>query len=138
MESFIQINHLSKTFGDHNVLKDISLEINKGEVVAIIGSSGSGKSTLLRCINLLEEPTSGDILIKGKSAIKGEIDKEQLATEYVLNVFASNEEGYKQTIIKPVNLDEIKDNGSKTIPNKIIFDSIYLIHFSAFIFRMDN
>lgn len=81
MESFIQINHLSKTFGDHDVLKDISLEINKGEVVAIIGSSGSGKSTLLRCINLLEEPTSGDIIIDGVSAINNQISKEKLRSK---------------------------------------------------------
>ena len=81
MESFIQINHLSKTFGDHDVLKDISLEINKGEVVAIIGSSGSGKSTLLRCINLLEEPTSGDIIIDGVSAIDNQISKEKLRSK---------------------------------------------------------
>ena len=80
-ESFIKITHLSKTFGDHDVLKDISLDFHKGEVVSIIGSSGSGKSTLLRCINLLEEPTSGDILIDGQSAIKGEINKEKLATK---------------------------------------------------------
>ena len=51
---FIQINNLSKSFGDHDVLKDITISFNKGEVVSIIGSSGSGKSTLLRCINLLE------------------------------------------------------------------------------------
>ena len=50
---FIRIINLSKTFGDHDVLKGINLEVNKGEVVSIIGSSGSGKSTLLRCINLL-------------------------------------------------------------------------------------
>lgn len=81
MGSFIQINNLSKTFGDHNVLKDISLEINKGEVVAIIGSSGSGKSTLLRCINLLEEPTSGDIIIDGVSAINNQISKEKLRSK---------------------------------------------------------
>ena len=79
--SFIEINNLAKTFGDHDVLKDISLNINKGEVVSIIGSSGSGKSTLLRCINLLEEPTSGDILIDGESAISGQINKERLATK---------------------------------------------------------
>lgn len=78
---FIQINNLSKSFGDHDVLNDITISFNKGEVVSIIGSSGSGKSTLLRCINLLEEATSGDILIEGKSAIKGEISKEKLATE---------------------------------------------------------
>ena len=79
--SFIEIKNLAKTFGDHDVLKDISLNINKGEVVSIIGSSGSGKSTLLRCINLLEEPTSGDILIDGQSAINNQLSKEQLSTK---------------------------------------------------------
>lgn len=71
---FIEIKNLSKRFGDHEVLKDISLSIEQGEVVSIIGSSGSGKSTILRCINLLEEPTGGDIIIEGKSAIH-ELDK---------------------------------------------------------------
>ena len=72
--TFIEIKNLSKKFGDHEVLKDISLSINQGEVVSIIGSSGSGKSTILRCINLLEEPTGGDIIVEGKSAIT-ELDK---------------------------------------------------------------
>ena len=80
-EVMIQIDHLSKSFGDHDVLKDISLSFYKGEVVSIIGSSGSGKSTLLRSINLLEEPSSGDILIDGKSAVKGEISKNELSTK---------------------------------------------------------
>ena len=79
--SFINIKDLYKTFGDHDVLKGINLEVNKGEVVSIIGSSGSGKSTILRCINLLEEPTSGDILIDGQSAIRNELSKQQLATK---------------------------------------------------------
>ena len=61
----IKIEHISKKFKDLEVLKDISLEIAKGEVVAIIGPSGSGKSTLLRCINLLETPTSGKVFING-------------------------------------------------------------------------
>ena len=78
---FIIIKDLYKTFGDHDVLKGVNLEVKKGEVVSIIGSSGSGKSTILRCINLLEEPTSGDILIDGQSAIRGELSKEQLATK---------------------------------------------------------
>ena len=78
---FIRIINLSKTFGDHDVLKGINLEVNKGEVVSIIGSSGSGKSTLLRCINLLEEPTGGDILIDEESAINHQLSKEKLATK---------------------------------------------------------
>ncbi len=61
----IKIENVYKKFKDLAVLKDISLEINKGEVIAIIGPSGSGKSTLLRCINLLEIPTSGKITING-------------------------------------------------------------------------
>ena len=70
----IQISHLKKDFGDHAVLRDISLSVNRGEVVSVIGSSGSGKSTMLRCINLLETPTSGDILYKGQSIITGNVD----------------------------------------------------------------
>ncbi|WP_048782707.1 amino acid ABC transporter ATP-binding protein [Streptococcus sp. 263_SSPC] len=60
-EAVISIQNLSKTFGTNEVLKDISFEVKRGEVVTIIGSSGSGKSTLLRCVNLLEKPTSGEI-----------------------------------------------------------------------------
>ncbi|PNN52548.1 amino acid ABC transporter ATP-binding protein, partial [Staphylococcus aureus] len=60
----IKINNLNKVFGDNEVLKDINLEINQGEVVAIIGPSGSGKSTLLRCMNLLEVPTKGQVILK--------------------------------------------------------------------------
>ncbi|WP_143140086.1 ATP-binding cassette domain-containing protein, partial [Enterococcus quebecensis] len=62
MSAIIQINHLKKSFGNNEVLKDVSLAVKKGEIVTIIGSSGSGKSTLLRCINLLEKPTDGEIL----------------------------------------------------------------------------
>ena len=64
----LEIKHLEKSFGDHQVLKDISFDVSKGDVTCIIGSSGSGKSTLLRCINFLEEPTSGTILYHGKNA----------------------------------------------------------------------
>ncbi|USG67667.1 amino acid ABC transporter ATP-binding protein [Brevibacillus ruminantium] len=62
----IKIENVSKSFGSHDVLHDISTEIGKGDVVAIIGPSGSGKSTLLRCINLLEVPTKGKIMIDGR------------------------------------------------------------------------
>ena len=53
----LQVEHLGKSFGTHEVLKDIHFKVSKGEVISVIGSSGSGKSTLLRCINMLEEPS---------------------------------------------------------------------------------
>lgn len=69
METIIKVEHLSKKFGDNEVLKDINYEIKQGEVVVIIGPSGSGKSTFLRCMNLLETPTSGQILFEGQDII---------------------------------------------------------------------
>ena len=68
-ECILQVNHLSKTFGNHEVLRDIDFVVNKGDVASIIGASGSGKSTLLRCINLLETPTSGEILYHGENVV---------------------------------------------------------------------
>lgn len=65
-ETLFQIKNLRKSFNKLEVLKGINMEIKSGEVVAIIGSSGSGKSTFLRCLNLLEEPDSGDIIFEGK------------------------------------------------------------------------
>ena len=63
----IKIEHLSKTYGNLAVLKDVNAEIKKGEVISIIGPSGTGKSTFLRCLNLLETPSSGDIYIDGEN-----------------------------------------------------------------------
>jgi len=63
----INIINLNKKFGDLHVLKDINQTIEEGEVVVVIGPSGSGKSTFLRCLNLLEEPTSGEIILEGVS-----------------------------------------------------------------------
>ncbi len=64
-EVLIEIRNLGKSFGDHEVLKDISLDVHKGEVISIIGPSGCGKSTFLRSINLLERPTAGSIVFEG-------------------------------------------------------------------------
>ncbi|MFF3103217.1 amino acid ABC transporter ATP-binding protein [Viridibacillus arvi] len=69
MKNVIEIQHLSKSFGTHEVLKDIDFSVNKGEVVCVIGSSGSGKSTLLRCINLLERPSGGQIVYQGENIL---------------------------------------------------------------------
>ncbi len=63
----ISVKHLKKSFGKNEVLKDINEEINQGEVVVVIGPSGSGKSTFLRCLNLLEEPSDGEIVFEGTS-----------------------------------------------------------------------
>nr|WP_309100632.1 amino acid ABC transporter ATP-binding protein [Fredinandcohnia onubensis] len=74
MEKIIDIQHLSKSFGTHEVLRDIDFSVNKGEVVSIIGSSGSGKSTLLRCINLLERPSGGQIIYQGENILDNKHD----------------------------------------------------------------
>ena len=68
-DSILQVNHLSKSFGSNLVLRDIDFTVSTGDVISIIGASGSGKSTLLRCINLLETPTSGEILYHGKNVL---------------------------------------------------------------------
>ncbi|OLS02634.1 amino acid ABC transporter ATP-binding protein [Tissierella creatinophila] len=74
MEKIIDINHLKKSYGENEVLKDIDFYVNKGEVVSIIGSSGSGKSTLLRCINLLERPNGGEIIYRGENVLNSRQD----------------------------------------------------------------
>ena len=65
-ESILEIRHLGKAFGSHQVLRDIDFTVQRGDVISIIGASGSGKSTLLRCIDLLETPSSGQILYHGR------------------------------------------------------------------------
>lgn len=74
LEKVIEVQHLSKSFGANEVLKDIDFSVRKGEVVCIIGSSGSGKSTLLRCINLLEKPSGGQIIYKGENILDDQHD----------------------------------------------------------------
>ena len=69
-DMILQVKHLSKAFGSHEVLRDIDFTVNRGDVTSIIGASGSGKSTLLRCINLLEQPTSGEILYHGENVAR--------------------------------------------------------------------
>lgn len=73
----LKIHNLKKQFGQLEVLKDIEFHVDKGEVITIIGSSGSGKSTLLRCVNLLEEPDSGQIIYNGDDVLAGEININQ-------------------------------------------------------------
>ncbi len=81
MERIIEIKHLSKSFGTNEVLKDIDFYVNKGEVISIIGSSGSGKSTLLRCVNLLEEPSGGEIIYQGENILDNNHDLNMYRTK---------------------------------------------------------
>ena len=81
MEPIIEVKNLKKSFGDNVVLKDINFSVKHGEVVCIIGSSGSGKSTLLRCINLLETPTSGEILYRGENIMKSKMSTSEYRTK---------------------------------------------------------
>ena len=77
----IKTEKLTKSFGDKQVLKGIDEQINSGEVVVIIGPSGSGKSTFLRCMNLLEEPTSGKVIFEGKEINKKGVDIDSIRTK---------------------------------------------------------
>ena len=77
-EVLIEVRNLEKSFGDHQVLKDISLDVHKGEVISIIGPSGCGKSTFLRSINLLEKPTSGSIKVEGVDILDPDTDVDML------------------------------------------------------------
>ena len=74
-EKILEIRHLSKAFGKNVVLRDIDFSVKQGDVTCIIGASGSGKSTLLRCINFLEERTTGDIIYHGKSMMEQRINE---------------------------------------------------------------
>lgn len=80
-ETILTVKNLSKSFGELEVLKDINMEIEEGEVISVIGPSGSGKSTFLRCINLLETPNSGTITYEGQVVNEPAYDKRKLHQE---------------------------------------------------------
>ena len=82
----VSIQHLSKSFGDTVVLRDVNIDVKRGEVVVVLGPSGSGKSTMLRCINLLEKPTGGHIFIEGEEITGSNTDVDKLR-EHVGMVF---------------------------------------------------
>ena len=83
----IVLEHLEKSFGDHKVLLDVNLTVEKGEVISVIGSSGSGKSTMLRCINLLEEPTGGVIRYKDQDILTLNLSKYRAEVGMVFQQF---------------------------------------------------
>ena len=104
---FLEVKNLKKSFGNHEVLKDISLSVKQGEVISIIGSSGSGKSTILRCINLLEEPSGGDIIIEGKSILNNDAAKKEMR-KVVGMVFQSFNLFENMNVLKNCMIGQIK------------------------------
>lgn len=116
----IQIKNLNKYFGKHHVLKDISYEIKKGDVISIIGPSGSGKSTLLRCMNLLEIPTSGEIIFQNTNIQKTNINK---IRENMGMVFQHFNLFPHMTVLENITLGPIKvKNIPKEEANKLAID----------------
>ena len=106
-EAILKINHLSKAFGKNVVLKDIDFTVNKGDVISIIGASGSGKSTLLRCINLLETPTSGQIIYGGKDVATGKVNAPEYRS-HVGMVFQSFNLFNNMTVLENCMVGQIK------------------------------
>ena len=106
-ETILKINHLSKAFGSNVVLKDIDFTVNKGDVISIIGASGSGKSTLLRCINLLETPTSGQIIYDGKDVATGKVNAPEYRS-HVGMVFQSFNLFNNMTVLENCMVGQIK------------------------------
>ena len=107
METVIELRHLSKAFGANVVLKDINASSHKGDVTCVIGASGSGKSTMLRCINLLETPTSGDILFHDKSILNEKISLNEYRT-HVGMCFQSFNLFNNMTVLKNCMIGQMK------------------------------
>ena len=120
----IDIKNLTKNFGQNEVLKGIDLTVERGEVVAIIGPSGSGKSTLLRCMNLLETPTSGDVIFEGNNLMDKHTQLEQLRQQMGMVFQNFNLFPHKKvidnvllapTLLKKGNANDLRSEGLKLL-----------------------
>ena len=107
MNTILEIKHLGKSFGTHEVLKDIDFKVSKGDVISIIGASGSGKSTLLRCINLLETPTHGEIWYQGKNVLERSVKAPEYRS-HVGMVFQSFNLFNNMTVLENCMVGQIK------------------------------
>lgn len=103
----IKMKNIKKNFGKNEVLKGISLEIKKGEIVVILGPSGSGKSTFLRCINLLEEPSSGEIIFRNENILDKKCDI-NIVRQHIGMVFQNFNLFPNMTILENITLAPIK------------------------------
>lgn len=120
----IKIKNIKKTFGKNEVLKNIDLDINKGEIVVILGPSGSGKSTLLRCINLLENPQKGEIIFNHENILdkKSDINK---VRQNIGMVFQNFNLFPNMTVLENITLAPIKVKNIKK--EDAIEDALYLL-----------
>ncbi|MGX7107999.1 amino acid ABC transporter ATP-binding protein [Facklamia miroungae] len=129
----LEIVHLSKQFGDHRVLKDIDFSVKKGEVISIIGSSGSGKSTLLRCLNLLEQPSGGDILYKGQSILANRYPLNHYRAEVGM-VFQQFNLFNNMNVLKNCTIGQVKILGrTKEEAEKIALDNLTKVGMAPYI-----
>jgi len=111
-ESILEISHLVKSFGNHEVLKDIDFSVKKGDVISIIGASGSGKSTLLRCVNLLETPTGGSILYHGEDITDPKMNiyayREKVGMVFQSFNLFSNKTVLENCMVGPIKVKKMK------------------------------
>lgn len=126
MDTMIEVKNLHKTFGTNQVLKGIDTEIKKGEVVVVIGPSGSGKSTFLRCLNLLEEPTSGNIYFKGTDITDKKNDIYQMREKLGMvfqnfNLFP-NLTVMDNITLSPIKVKKMSKEDARKIGEKLLTD----------------
>jgi putative lysine transport system ATP-binding protein len=112
-EEILTVEHLSKSFGTNVVLRDIDFAVNAKDVTSIIGASGSGKSTLLRCINLLEDPTSGKVLFHGTNVVDGAVDEASYRAKVGM-VFQSFNLFANHTVLSNCMIGQTKVLGKKS------------------------
>lgn len=120
----LKVKDLKKSFGNHEVLKGIDEEIKKGEVVCVIGPSGSGKSTFLRCLNLLEEPTSGDVILDDEKINDPKVDINQVRQKLGMvfqnfNLFP-HKTVLENIIMAPVQVAKVSEEEAKAKAMKLL------------------
>ena len=130
MSDMIQIKGLNKYFGDLHVLKDVNLNVKAGEKLVVIGPSGSGKSTLIRCVDFLEEPTSGEVIIDGTPLTKK--NHLEMARKYSSMVFQQFNLYPNMTVLGNLTLAPIKlQKKSKEEANKIAMAALEHVGLAA-------
>lgn len=129
----IELKNVTKSFGDHKVLKGVNLKVDSGEVVSVIGASGSGKSTMLRCINLLERPDGGDILFNGESIFGQDVNIAGYRTKVGM-VFQSFNLFENMNVLKNCTIGQIKVlKRSKEEAEEIALKYLEKVGMSAFV-----